>query len=126
MNNEKFINELKRIGVNADRAIERFMGNEELFVSFMLRFPQNIDFVEIRKCLEEKNEEQFYFQVHNLKGVSGNLEIEKLSEYAQEILTELKNSKFSQMEKLITLVNKAESEYEKITAALLPYKREER
>ena len=76
MNKDEVIKKLRRLGVNTDKAISRFMGNEELFLSFIFRVPQNINFEEIRKALKAEDEEQFYVSIHNLKGISGNLEIE--------------------------------------------------
>lgn len=125
MYNREVIEKLKQQGVNTDEAISRFMGKEELFLSFIFRFTKNADFKEIRKCLEEKDEEQFYLHVHNLKGVSGNLGIETLSKCAYEILAEFRTSKFEQMEKLIRLVNEAECESDRIIEILASYEKEE-
>jgi len=61
MYNREVIEKLKQQGVNTDEAISRFMGKEELFLSFIFRFPKNADFKEIRKCLEEKDEETVLF-----------------------------------------------------------------
>ena len=97
------------------------MGNEELFFSFIFRIPKSINFEEIRKCLKEEDEEQFYVKIHNLKGISGNLEIETLFECAHEILMEFRTSKFTKKTKLILLVDKAERESEKLTKILSTY-----
>ncbi|WP_455795715.1 hypothetical protein [Clostridium butyricum] len=126
MYKDEVIKKLKRLGVNTDKAISRFMGNEELFLSFIFRLSKSINFEKIRKCLEEEDEEQFYINIHNLKGVSSNLEIETLFECAHEILVEFRASKFTQMKKLIMLVNEAECESERITKILLTYKKEEK
>lgn len=125
MNKDEVIKKLRRLGVDTDKAISRFMGNEELFLSFIFRVPQNINLEEIRKALKAEDEEQFYVNIHNLKGISGNLEIETLFECVHEIIVEFRASKFTQKAKLIMLVDKLGRESEKLTKILSIYNKEE-
>ena len=74
MQQRDFLAQLDRLGIHTQQALERFMGNEALFLSFIRQLPEKLDFSGIRRELDEENEDTFYMNVHNLKGMAGNPE----------------------------------------------------
>ena len=73
MDQDVFLQQLAKAGVNTEQAIGRFMGNTALFLRFMQRLPEALRFAAIRKALGEQGDENFYMLVHTLKGTVANL-----------------------------------------------------
>ena len=121
MEKQEFFSQLDCTGFNTREALERFMGNEALFLSFVRQLPDKLNFAQIRQELEAEDEENFYLHVHNMKGMAGNLSIESIFDCAQAILVEFRASKFKNKRKLTALVREAETESETISALINQY-----
>ena len=52
MNEPEFFSQLKAVGIDIDTALERFMGNQGLYVRFLLQLPEMLDFEAMRQSLE--------------------------------------------------------------------------
>lgn len=121
MDTKLFIAGLKQCDIHTDKAISRFMGNEDLFIKFMLKLPSCMRFDDMFKYLDSENEEEFYMLIHNLKSNSGNLGVNKIADCAQAILVEFRTSKFVHKKKLLSLLEEAKIESELITELLRKY-----
>ncbi|MCM1023311.1 MAG: Hpt domain-containing protein [Prevotella sp.] len=77
--------ELKKIGVEVDRTISRFMDNSEIYVTFLKRFPDEDRISPIKEAISEKDFEKLSQSAHKLKGVTANLGMTGLSETAHSI-----------------------------------------
>ncbi len=64
---------LAAAGIEADSALERFMGNEALLARFMKKFLEDTNYRQLAAALEEGNMEAALRTSHTLKGVCGNL-----------------------------------------------------
>ena len=126
MNQSVFLEKLNAVGVNTEKAIARFMGNTDLFLRFIQRLPESMNFVKMHEALEQEDEESFYMQVHTLKGTAGNLGVENVCECAQALLVEFRASQFKNSKKLSELLNVAETESEKLSELLAAYASEEK
>ena len=73
MEKQELYAQLDRLGFHTQEALNRFMGNEALFLSFVRQLPQKLNLASIRQELEAEDEETFYIGVNNLKGLAGNL-----------------------------------------------------
>lgn len=124
MNQTTFIEQLSAAGVDTEKAISRFMGNQDLFISFIRRLPESMKFDEMRTYLEQQDEEAFYMAVHNLKGTAGNLGVQSIFECAQAILVELRTSNFQHSQKLNDLLSEAEAESKQLSKILTGYEQE--
>lgn len=125
MKQQELLAQLDRLGLNTREALGRFMGNEALFLSFVRQLPEKLDFTGILQSLQEQDEERFYVQVHNLKGMAGNLSIGPVFDCAQAILVEFRTSKFQNETKLSALVREAEVESRALAQLIRQYIEEE-
>ena len=83
MDREEFFCRLEGIGVNVPDALARFMGNQQLYLSFLRRFPREMDMAGLNQALENRQEELFYRKVHDLKSLAGNLSVMPVAELAE-------------------------------------------
>lgn len=125
MKQQELLAQLDRLGMNTQEALGRFMGNEALFLSFVRQLPEKLDFTKIRQGLEQMDEEAFYMNIHNLKGMAGNLSIAPIFDCAQAILVEFRTSKFQNQKKLTALVREAELESQALASLIRQYMQEE-
>lgn len=125
MKQQELFAQMERMGIRTEEALGRFMGNEALFLSFVRRLPEKLDFTHIREGLDAEDEDAFYMHVHNLKGMSGNLSIGPIYDCAQAILVEFRASKFQNKKKLAALVREAELESEALSELIHQYLAEE-
>ena len=94
MDKEK-ISQLAAAGIDVQEAMGRFMGNEALMMKFLLRFPQDQSFNELKRAMETKDAEQAYCAAHTLKGVAGNLAMKSLFDQACAVLADLREENMS-------------------------------
>ena len=125
MKQQELFGQMDRLGIRTEEALGRFMGNDALFLSFVRRLPEKLDFTRIREGLEAEDSDAFYMNVHNLKGMSGNLSIGPIYDCAQAILVEFRASGFQNKKKLSALVREAETESEALSALISQYLAEE-
>lgn len=69
---------LKQVGVNPDSAIERFMGNESLYIRMLKKFLDDKTFVSLIEAVSAKDGKTALESSHTLKGICGNLSIDCL------------------------------------------------
>lgn len=125
MEKQEFLGQLEASGVQVRQALDRFMGNEELFLSFLAKLPGRMGFEEMLQALEEENEDIFYLRVHDLKGMAGNLGLVPVQDCTQAILVEFRASKFQHKNKLTALTWEAKRESERLAALIEGYFEEE-
>lgn len=125
MEKQEFLGQLEASGVQVRQALDRFMGNEELFLSFLAKLPGRMGFEEMLQALEEENEDIFYLRVHDLKGMAGNLGLVPVQDCTQAILVEFRASKFQHKNKLTSLTWEAKRESERLAALIEGYFEEE-
>ena len=69
---------LEAAGIDVEEALQRFLGNEELFLKFLGRFPQDENYRILWHEVEEEHWDMAVNAAHTLKGVTGNLSITPL------------------------------------------------
>ena len=121
MERKAFLALLEASGVQVQQALGRFMGNEDLFLSFLARLPGQLRFEEILRTLGEEDGEGFYLLVHDLKGMAGNLGLTPIQDCTQAILVEFRASKFQHKNKLTALTWEAKRESERLAALIEGY-----
>lgn len=110
---------LRNNDVDVDHAVERLMGNDNLYLEFIKRLPDELNLATIREALSQKDADAFHFHLHNLKGFAVNLGINDIADAAQAGLTEFRASEFRNITKLEGLLDEIEAAGEKFASALV-------
>lgn len=77
---------LESIGVDVESTLERFMGNEELYLKFAKKAAEDPAVKELREALEGEDLNAAYRCAHTLKGVAANLGFSCLQSAAEEMV----------------------------------------
>ena len=72
---------LEQAGIDLEEAAARFMNNDGLMLRFLLKFPQDKNFENLRQALAAGDAEGAFTAAHTLTGVAGNLSLKEV--YAQ-------------------------------------------
>lgn len=81
---------LRDAGVDTEGSVRRFAGNAALYEKFLLRFPEDPNFAAASAALESGDWEGLLQAVHTLKGVSGNLGLNRIFELCSQVVTLLR------------------------------------
>ncbi len=84
------IEELNKLGVNTNEALQRFSGNSALYERMIGKFPAAAHGLEVLKFLEEGDYATALENAHTLKGVTGNLSLTPLYKGYTEIVNLLR------------------------------------
>ncbi|MBD5529953.1 MAG: Hpt domain-containing protein [Lachnospiraceae bacterium] len=79
-------------GADVEGTLHRFMGNEALFLKFLLKFKDDMNYRGLLESLDQENYGEAFKYAHTLKGVSANLGLDPISRPASA-LTELLRGK---------------------------------
>ena len=112
---EKLFTALDSLGVDTEGTINRFVGNEDIYVKFLKVYIEEERMPAIYAALEEKNTDELIMKVHKLKGVSGNLGMTELYELAEDVIARLRNGSYDGVEELLKQIN---SVYDRICDAI--------
>lgn len=89
---------LAAYGVDVAETMDRFVGDEELYVSCLHLFFDDENFTALRKALDEKAYGQVFDCAHSLKGVTANLGLTPLFHAICELVESLRNQIYSHVE----------------------------
>ncbi len=87
----KVLEKLEAYGVDLTETLDRFVEDEELYLSCLESFKEEEAFSQLRSCLDEGDYEFAFDAAHTLKGVSGNLGLTPLFEVVCEMVETLRN-----------------------------------
>lgn len=88
---DKFKRQLEESGADVETTLKRFMGNEAIYQKFLGKFPDDPNYVNLGKNLEEGAYEAAYECAHALKGVVGNLGLTPIFQRVSDLVEELRN-----------------------------------
>ena len=109
---------LRRNDVDVDTAVDRLMGNDNMYLEFIKRLPEELNLAAIREALAQEDASAFHFYLHGLKGFASNLGITEIADTAQAGLIEFRASQFRNITKLEGLLEEIEASGEKFASAL--------
>lgn len=89
---EVFKKQLEEGGADVDVTLKRFMGNEAIYMKFILKFLDDKNYDMIMDSLAKKDYAGAFAGAHSLKGVSGNLGLIPVYEVSS-LITELLRDK---------------------------------
>ena len=69
---------LQTAGIDAESAIQRFMGNEALYEKFALQFLEDPTYDTLLDAIANREVQEAFAAAHTLKGISGNLSFSNL------------------------------------------------
>lgn len=81
---------LQTAGIDVDEALDRFMGNETLMLKFLLRFPSDGNFSQLRQAIAQADTAGAFTAAHTLKGVVGNLSMKELFQQVSALVEDLR------------------------------------
>ena len=106
---DNFRRQLEENGVEVESTINRFMGNEAMYLKFLVKFLDDQNCINIGKNLEAENYEEAYKCAHTLKGVAANLGLEPLQRAVSVLVEELRGKKNEEVN-----VSQANEEWQKV------------
>lgn len=106
---------LLQAGVNIESAMERFIGNEELLVRFLKKFPDDPNYGQLKDAMSSKNYQDAFTAAHTMKGLCGNLSLNDLFEIVSRETECLRHGQHDEAEEIFPELT---AEYEKVVAIL--------
>ena len=94
----KLLEDLEAYGVNITETLDRFIDDEELYVSCLEAILTEPGFGDLRKALDEEDYTGAFDAAHTLKGVTGNLGLTKLFEVVCEMVETLRSGENADLE----------------------------
>lgn len=83
-------NKLIAAGYDVDVALQRFMNNDVLFMTFLKKVPDDPHFGAILSDIEAGNYDEAHKNAHAIKGVVGNLGLTSVFDTSAELCVALK------------------------------------
>ncbi len=90
---EGFKKKLEEGGADVGATLRRFMGNENMYLKFLKRFPEDPNYRNLGTSLEAGNYEEAFKCAHTLKGVAANLGLVPVQTVVSGLVEELRNKK---------------------------------
>lgn len=106
MEREQFV----AAGIDYEQAINRFMNNQAMYEKFLVRFPNDKSYEELKAAVSAGDCEAAFKAAHTLKGVSANLAMEELTKAASAATEEFRAGNFEQGVALIPQVDEKYSQ----------------
>ena len=100
------------IGIDLPVTLERFMGNEALYLRFLKKYPDGQNFSHLEQEIEQGNPnyETIEREAHTLKGVAGNLGLANIQEYSDEMVQAVRNHQYDLLWELFQKLKKFQQE----------------
>ncbi|MCM1102186.1 MAG: Hpt domain-containing protein [Clostridium sp.] len=88
---EKFKKQLEENGADVKGTLQRFMGNETLYIKFLMKFLDDTNYAGLKESIAQKDYTAAFNHAHTLKGVSANLGLNPVCAAVTKISDSLKN-----------------------------------
>lgn len=106
--------ELMRIGVDYDTALDRCMGMEDLYREFLRSFFHENPLQQLEKYLKAKEINDAFKAAHTLKGLCGNLGFSNILEFLSPLVEILRDESLDGADELLLKVKERYQELEKV------------
>lgn len=106
---------LSKVGINTKEGIERFNGDADSYEKYLYLFPQDENFGLMCKAIDEKDVWAAFTAAHALKGVAGNLSLDKLYIDIKPLVEKLRAGSLDDTKPLLDTV---ENDYDEIIDVL--------
>lgn len=105
--NKQDMEKMVNAGIDPESAIERFMGNEALYIKYLFRFPNDENYQNLCRFIEQQDCKNAFTAAHTLKGVCGNLSIKSMENILKEQVEHLRNGDLEQGQKMMGQLKEA-------------------
>ncbi|MBD5556685.1 MAG: Hpt domain-containing protein [Roseburia sp.] len=89
---ENFRRQMEENGADVDTTIKRFLGNEAMYMKFIMKFLDDKNMAHINEGIQNHDYKAVFEGAHSLKGVAANLGLNPVCDLASQ-LTELLRGK---------------------------------
>lgn len=106
---------LSKAGISAREGIARYNGNAAAYEEILKKFPTDPNFAGMCEAIEQRNVQTAFEFAHALKGVVGNLSMNRLFDDLFPLVEELRSGR---LEKAAELLGAVKQDYEEAVAAI--------
>jgi len=106
---------IKEMNIDYDTAVNRFGGSEALYQKFLKRFLDDNTYYELEQAWEKQNYEEIEKKAHTLKGVAGNLNLDKLFSVSNDLVQKIRNKQYENLDESYQQI---QEEYKNIRAVI--------
>ena len=100
-------NNLTMAGIHIETGLDRFSQDKEVFEEFLVKFLEDQNYKILLKAIEKKDVKAAFLAAHSLKGISGNLSMDRLYASVCNLVEALRKGKLTNVEILILPVTEA-------------------
>lgn len=116
----KLLVDLEKLEVDVTKTLSRFMDNEELYLTFLYRFPDENQFRELKhKIKNEEYDDGILAVAHTLKGLTANLGMNGIYQLTSRIMSDIRNSRYDNIEDIFLDL---EENYNQICGTIMEHK----
>lgn len=105
---------LRDAGLDTDTAINRFMGNENMYEKFLVKFINDKNFDAISSAMDNQDWDSMFAALHTLKGVSGNLEMTHLFQACSDAVCYFRNNDNKNLQEVQALYGHIQTAYNQV------------
>ena len=91
--NDELFDKMEDMGAEVEDTLDRLMGDEELYVEYLEKFPENQNIISLKKAVDEKDCDTAMKEVHSLKGVALNLGLLPLVDVCMDMLMDFRGGR---------------------------------
>lgn len=95
---EKFRKQMEKNGADVATTLKRFMGNEAIYMKFLMKFPEDKNYDAIMENIRKNDYDAVFNSAHTLKGVSANLGLKPVYNASSQITELLRNRSEQQID----------------------------
>jgi len=111
---DNFLKKLKDYGVDTEKTFNRFMGNTDMYISFLKQFPEDPNFSLIGPALEKGDFDAALIATHTVKGVAANLGLDPLANACAQTVRLIREGKIEEAGKSFPDIERAYAEAMKL------------
>ncbi len=111
--------DLQEHGIDYADGVARFSGNAASYEKFLKKFITDPEFSKLCTAMEQKNFEVAFYCAHTLKGMCGNLSMQRLYEKIKLLVEMLRNQ--TDLEKAQAYFPEIRAEYDAVIRILKEY-----
>ncbi|HIR52229.1 MAG TPA: Hpt domain-containing protein [Candidatus Onthovicinus excrementipullorum] len=98
---------LKQAGISVEEVLGRFMGNDALLERMLHKFLEDQTYAQLAEAMEQEDRDRAFQAAHTLKGVCGNLSMDRLFHLVSEQVELLRSGSWGAAQAMMPSVTRA-------------------